>query len=129
MKKITQKRKKDIQKNFRFSVADAEKLKSMAEQNQMSESAYIRFLLTNRPSDHKEIKMRMDSLINEVHKIGVNINQIAYACNVNPVFYNKDREKLMYYMRDCRKLLMEVMKYCNHENDAHVAGKGKEPGK
>lgn len=129
MKRITQKRKKDIQKNFRFSVADAEKLKSMAEQNQMSESAYIRFLLTSRPSDHKEIKMRMDSLINEVHKIGVNINQIAYACNINPVFYNEDREKLMFYMRDCRKLLLEVMKYCNHENDAHVTGKGKEPGK
>lgn len=123
------KRNKEIQKNFRFSTTDAEKLKKMAAQNQMSESAYIRTLLSNRPSDHKEIQEKMDSLINEIHKIGINVNQIAHACNVNPIFYGQDREKLMFYMKECRRLLLEVVSYCNHENDAYVAGEGKKPGK
>lgn len=115
-------------KHFRFSAADAEKLRKMAEQNQMSESACIRLLLSNRPSDYKEIKEKLDSLINEIHKIGVNINQIAYACNVNPVFYEQDREKLMFYMRKCRRLLLEVVSYCNHENDVHVPGEREQSG-
>ncbi len=123
------KQKKTEDKHFRFSMADAERLKKGAEQNKMSESAYIRLLLSNRPSDHQDIKDRMDSLINEIHKIGVNINQIAYACNLNPIFYEQDREKLMFYIRECRRLLLEVVSYCNHENDAHVTGKGAESGR
>lgn len=125
---IAKKKNKEIQKNFRFSTADAEKLKNMAVKNQMSESAYIRSLLSNRPSDHKEIQEKMDSLINEIHKIGININQIAHACNVNPIFYGQDREKLMFYMKECRRLLLEVVSYCNHENDAYVTGKRKKSG-
>lgn len=128
MEKRKRKQGKTIDKHFRFSIADAERLKKMAEQNQISESACIRLLLSNRPSDHKEIKERMDSLINEIHKIGVNINQIAYACNVNPIFYDQDREKLMFYMKECRRLLLEVVSYCNHENDAYVPGEREQSG-
>lgn len=122
----SKKKNKVRQKNFRFSIADAEKLKRKAKQNQMSESEYIRLLLSNRPSDHKDIRERIDSLIGEIHKIGVNINQIAYACNVNPIFYEQDREKLMFYMKECHRLLLEVVSYCNHENVAYVTDKGQQ---
>lgn len=119
---------KTVNKHFRCSREEARRLKLTAEKFGMKESEFIRSMISQVPSDHPEIRKRLDILTNEINKIGVNINQIAYACNVNPVFYNQDREKLMFYMRDCRKLLLEVMKYCNHEDDAHVAGKGKKPG-
>lgn len=129
VKRETKTINKTINKHFRCSREEAKRLKLAAEKFEMKESEFIRAMISQVPSNHPEIRRQLDRLTNEMNKIGVNINQIAYACNVNPMFYDKDREKLMFYMRDCRKLLLEVIKYCNNENDAHVAGKGKESSK
>jgi len=117
---------KTVDKHFRISVKEAEILKRQAAvKNGGNESEYLRMLLTHTPSDYPDIKERLDKLLREIHKIGVNINQIAYACNVNPLFYDQDREKLMLYMQECRKLLLEVVTYCNSKNDANMPVQGK----
>lgn len=119
-------RKKTVDKHFRISVKEAEILKRQATvKNGGNESEYLRMLLTHTPSDYPDIRDRLDKLLREIHKIGVNINQIAYACNVNPLFYDQDREKLMLYMQECRKLLLEVVTYCNSKNDAIMPVQGK----
>lgn len=118
-------REKTVDKHFRISVAEAELLKKQAvAKNGGNESEYFRMLLSHTPSDYPDIRDKLDKLLGEVHKIGVNINQIAYACNVNPLFYDQDRDKLMLYMQECRKLLLEVVKYCNSKNDVYGPGEG-----
>ena len=118
-------REKIINKHFRISEAEAEELKKQAKiMNGGNESEYFRMLLMHKPSDYPDIRDKLDGLLKEIHKIGVNINQIAYACNMNPVFYQQDRDKLMLYMQECRKLLLEVVTYCNSKNDVHVTSKG-----
>lgn len=116
-------REKTVNKHFRLSKAEAQELKKQAAmKNGGNESEYFRMLLMHTPSDYPDIRNKLDKLLKEIHKIGVNINQIAYACNVNPLFYNHDRDKLMLYMQECRKLLLEVVTYCNSKNDVHEPG-------
>lgn len=118
-------REKTVDKHFRISVKEAEMLKKQAEiRNGGNESEYFRMLLMHTPSDYPDIRDKLDKLLREIHKIGVNINQIAYACNMNPIFYNQDREKLKLYMQECHRLLLEVVTYCNSKNDVYVPGKG-----
>ena len=116
-------REKTINKHFRISEAEAKELKKQAAiKNGGNESEYFRTLLMHTPSDYPDIRDNLDKLLKEIHKIGVNINQIAYACNVNPLFYDQDRDKLMLYMQECRRLLLEVVTYCNSKNDVHGPG-------
>lgn len=119
-------REKTVDKHFRISEREAEMLKKQAAvQNGGNESEYFRMLLSHTPSDYPDIRDKLDWLLREIHKIGVNINQIAYACNVNPLFYEQDKDKLMLYMQECRRLLLEVVTYCNSKNDANMPGEGK----
>lgn len=113
------KKNKRVDKHFRCSIEDARCLELSAKKVGMKESEYLRAMLHQTPSNYPEIREQLDGLRNEIHKIGVNINQIAHACNMNPAFYREDRDKLMYYMQSCRKLLLEVVEYCNHKDDAH----------
>ena len=43
----------------------------------MTDSDYMRFLLSQKPEDYPEIRQMLSELINEVNHIGNNINQIA----------------------------------------------------
>lgn len=119
---------KTMNKHFRCSAEDARRLELAATKAGVSESEYLRTMIDQVAFDnlekteedsYPEISEQLDGLRNEIHKIGVNINQIAHACNMNPAFYREDRDKLMYYMQSCRKLLLEVVEYCNHKDDAH----------
>lgn len=127
------KKRKNLNKHFRCSKEDARRLELAAKRAGVTESEYLRAMIgqvafdtfektgenDQSSSGYSEIGKKLDVLINEIHRIGINVNQIAHACNMNPLFYNEDREKLMYYMSNCRKLLLEVVKYCNYEDDAH----------
>ncbi len=100
--------KKDIVKPFRMTKKEAEQLRQAAESRGMKESAYIRLLLSQKPSDYPEIRILLKELINEVNAIGNNINQITR--NHNSKLYRKeDRELLSAYMKKLNLLVGEAV--------------------
>ncbi len=95
-----------IMKKFRISPDEAVVLADKAEKKGMTESEYLRFLISQKPNDYPEIRILLKELINEVKHIGTNINQIVY--NHNAGFYSEaDKDRLVAYMR---KLNVEVNK-------------------
>ena len=99
-------RQHSIDKLLRLTPEEAKVLAIKAKEAGMSESAYLRLLIDQKPNDYPEIRKMLKVLINEVNRIGVNINQITY--NNNTELYSKeDKENLTAYMR---KLNLEVKK-------------------
>ena len=100
--------KKEIIKPFRMTKVEAEQLKQQAEARHLTESAYMRLLLSQKPSDYPEIRTSLKNLINEVNRIGNNINQITR--NHNSGLYSQfDRERLMAYMRKLNLVVKDVV--------------------
>ncbi|MCD7906529.1 MAG: MobC family plasmid mobilization relaxosome protein [Clostridium sp.] len=100
--------KKEIIKPFRMTKVEAEQLKQQAEARHLTESAYMRLLLSQKPSDYPEIRTSLKNLINEVNRIGNNINQITR--NHNSGLYSQfDRERLMAYMRKLNLAVKDVV--------------------
>lgn len=99
-------RQHSIDKLLRLTPEEAKVLAIKAKDAGLSESAYLRLLIDQKPNDYPEIRKMLKVLINEVNRIGVNINQITY--NNNTELYSKeDKENLTAYMR---KLNLEVKK-------------------
>lgn len=99
-------RQHSIDKLLRLTPEEAKVLAIKAKDAGLSESAYLRLLINQKPNDYPEIRKMLKVLINEVNRIGVNINQITY--NNNTELYSKeDKENLTAYMR---KLNLEVKK-------------------
>ncbi len=93
-------------KKFRLSVKDAKLLKAKAEEVGMTESEYLRLMISQKPNDYPEVRQLLRDLINEVNRIGININQITYNHNAE-LYSADDKERLIAYMR---KLNMAVAK-------------------
>lgn len=95
-----------IKKTVRLMPNEAQLLSEKSSAAGMNEAEYIRFLISQKPNDYPEIRKLIKELINEVNRVGVNINQITF--NHNAELYSKeDKEKLVAYMR---KLNQEVKK-------------------
>ena len=87
-------------KKFRISPEEAKVLANM------TESEYLRLMISQKPNDYPKIRILLKELINEVNHIGTNINQIVH--NYNSGFYSEDdKDRLVAYMR---KLNIEVNK-------------------
>ena len=71
----------NVVKTFKFTRAEADLLKNSAKEYGMTDSDYMRFLLSQKPLDYPEIRLLISNLINEVNHIGNNINQIARKNN------------------------------------------------
>lgn len=98
-----------VVKHFRFTESEAQALRKSAEKYGMTDSDYLRFLLSQKPLDYPEIRMKLSDLINEVNHIGNNINQIARKNNAG--FYSRDdMESLRSYMRKLIMVTREVEK-------------------
>lgn len=82
-------------------------------------SAYIRLLLTQKPMDYPELRKDCKRLINEINRIGNNINQIVYRHNSN--WYQKgDKDRLIAYMKKVNEILEETLRAIgNNENTSH----------
>lgn len=90
--------RKSVTKPFRLTFDEAELLKSKSKEAGMSESAYLRFLISQQPNDYPEIRILLKELINEINHIGVNVNQIAKSNNSG--FYSAgDKERLFAYLK------------------------------
>ena len=75
-----------VRKTLRLMPEEAKELAEKSKSVHMNEAEYIRFLIRQKPSDYPEIRKLIKELINEVNRIGININQIAFHNNsVNEV--------------------------------------------
>jgi len=100
--------KKNVQKIILMTKTEAKILSEKAKSSNMSEGAYVRFLLSQKPNDYLEIRQLLRELINEINHIGVNINQIVK--NNNAEFYNpEEKERLFAYMKKLNRLVSEVV--------------------
>lgn len=95
-----------IKKTVRLMPGEAQILSEKTIAAGMNEAEYIRFLISQKPNDYPEIRKLLKELINEVNRIGVNINQITFNHNAE-LYSREDKNQLIAYMR---KLNMEVKK-------------------
>ena len=65
------------------------------------------------PSDYPEIRGGIKVLINEVNRIGVNINEIVFNNNSN-LYRTADKERLIAYMRRLNETLAKVVDDCGY---------------
>lgn len=101
---------KSIVKNFRFREADAQLLAEKALAMGMNESEYVRFVISQKPEDYPDIREAYKALVNEVNRIGININQIVF--NHNSGIYNQeDKERLYAYMKKLNVTVKEAVSF------------------
>ena len=110
MKKETMKCRKEI----RLYSWELEELQKQAEKMGLSDSQYLRMLITNRPRDYPEIRKELERMNQEIkqmyeetHKIGVNINQITH--NNNSALYSReDKHRLYVFLKQIKTLVSQV---------------------
>ncbi len=92
-------RRRTIEKHFRFNADEQRKLKDLSLKSGLTESDVIRTLLDSVIIKEMPTKEFYDA-INQIRKVGVNINQIAHVANasgrINEVNLNKYLEQLNY---------------------------------
>lgn len=99
---------KDTILSVRISKQEKVKIRALAKARCMTESAYVRFMLSQKPSDYPEIIQALKDLINEVNHIGVNVNQIVKGNNSG--FYDEDdKARLFAYMRKMNIQVRDVV--------------------
>ena len=72
MKKETMKCRKEI----RLYSWELEELQKQAEKMGLSDSQYLRMLITNRPRDYPEIRQELERMNQEINRIGVNSTRL-----------------------------------------------------
>lgn len=97
-----------LTKKFRLSVTDAKLLEKKAKEANISESEYLRLMISQKPNDYPEVRQLLRDLINEVNRIGVNINQITYSHNAE-LYSEEDKERLVAYMRKLNVAVAKVV--------------------
>ena len=89
---------KEIVKHFRLTAEEAEAFFFFSGEAGMKEAEYFRLLITQKPNDYPEVRSGLKSLINEVNRIGVNINEVVYNNN-SKLYREQDKNRLIAYMR------------------------------
>lgn len=103
-----EKRQHSVSKLLRITPNEAKLLNEKAEKAGMTESEYLRLMISQKPNDYQEIRQLLRDLINEVNRIGVNINQITYNHNAG-LYSEEDKERLIAYMRKLNKAVTKVV--------------------
>lgn len=99
-------RRRVIEKHFRFNAEENRKLKDLAFKSGLSESAVVRSLLDSVIIKEMPTKEFFEA-INQIRKVGTNINQIARFANATG---KVDNENLNRYLRDLDNLMITIMK-------------------
>lgn len=103
-----EKRQHSVSKLLRMTPQEAKLLESKAKDADMSETQYLRLLISQKPNDHPEVRQLLRELINEVNRIGVNINQITHNHN-SALYSTDDKERLVAYMRKLNIAVAKVV--------------------
>ena len=105
---------KKIVLTFRVSEQERDEIRRQAKANKMTESAYLRLLLSQKPKDYPQIRQLLKSLINEVNHIGVNINQIVKSYN-SGFYRQEDKELLTAYLKKLNTAVAEVVRQLGNQ--------------
>ena len=97
-----------LTKKFRLSSREAKLLEEKAKQAGMTESQYLRLMISQKPNDYPEVRQLLRDLINEVNRVGVNINQITHNHNAE-LYSTDDKERLIAYMRKLNVAVAKVV--------------------
>lgn len=97
-----------VRKTLRLMPDEAKELAKIAKDNGMNEAEYLRFLISQKPKDYPEIRKLLKELINEVNRIGININQIVFNSNAQ-MYSKKDKEQLVAYMKKLNQSVSEAV--------------------
>ncbi len=98
----------ELRKAYRLTKEQDEELKRKVGELGMTESEFIRLLITQKPKDYPEIRQMLTGLIREVNRIGVNINEIVH--NNNSMLYSdSDKSRLFAYMLKLNEKLNKVV--------------------
>lgn len=97
-----------IKKTLRLMPEEAKILEENAKDARMNEAEYIRLLIRQKPSDYPEVRKLLKILINEVNRIGININQIVFNHNTE-LYSEEDKSRLVAYMRKLNSSVNEVV--------------------
>ena len=95
-----------IRKTLRLMPQEAKVLSDKA--NGMNEAEYIRLLISQKPNDYPEVRKLLKELINEINRIGININQIVFNSNAQ-IYSKKDKEQLVAYMKKLNQSVSEAV--------------------
>lgn len=99
-------RRRVIEKHLRFNAEENKKLKDLALKSGLSESAVVRSLLDSVIIKEMPTKEFFEA-INQIRRVGTNINQIARFANATGKI---DNENLNRYLRDLDNLMITIMK-------------------
>lgn len=97
-----------IRKTLRLMPREAKVLSDKAKANGMNEAEYIRLLISQKPNDYPEVRKLLKELINEINRIGININQIVFNSNAQ-LYSKKDKEQLVTYMKKLNQSVSEAV--------------------
>lgn len=100
---------KTVLKSFRVTEKEAERISRAAVEAGMRESEYFRRCVSRGPMEHKEIRLLLHKILNEINSIGKNINQIVKNNN-SGLYLSKDKDKLLTYMRRIDFSMTEVVR-------------------
>ena len=109
-----EKRVHSICKQIRLTPQEAKELAKKAAASGMTESSYMRLMISQKPNDYPEIRMQLRELINEVNHIGNNINQIAKSHNAG-FSSADDKGRLFAYMKRLNTKLNEAVEQIGNQ--------------
>lgn len=95
-------------KEIRLSGAEMEELQKQAAEMNITESRFLRMLITNRPRDYPAIRAELQRLNNEINHIGVNINQIVHNNN-SRLYSREDKHRLYVFMKQIKDQMEQIM--------------------
>lgn len=95
-------------KEIRLSIAELEALQRQAAEMGVTDSQYLRMLITNRPRDYPAIRQELQRLNNEINHIGVNINQITHNNN-SRLYSEADKHRLYVFMKQLKEQMQQVI--------------------
>jgi len=98
-----------IKKTLRLMPSEAKELAEKAAGAGMCEADYLRLLISQKPNDYPEIRKELKSLINEINRIGINVNQIAFYNNSGR-YSEQEKERLFAYMKKLNVTVKEAVK-------------------
>lgn len=95
-------------KEIRLSSEELEELQKQAAEMGVTDSQFLRMLITNRPRDYPAIRQELQRLNNEINHIGVNINQITHNNN-SRLYSETDKHRLYVLMKRLKDPMQQVI--------------------
>lgn len=106
-----------VEKHFKITVEQETRLKEIAKRCGLSESAYLRMLIEEKKLVDQGTFIMLKNLQYEIHKIGVNINQITRSINAG--FYSdNDKDRLFGYLSGLNEQFQKVQQSILFEGES-----------